>query len=161
MMTDFSRLSANWSKWSTMTGLRGASVSTDCEDCDILFASDDDSIHLRHNGAWWAIDSVNDRGRRYNDIALLSTFDLVEKFLIWRWGSLARTVIGARQLGAELHSQGPMAAVEFAKTSRDHYVELRTPGGTAVVSEASATVFSHVMGMSVEEIERLLTQDIE
>lgn len=160
-MTDFSRLSANWIKWSTMAGMRGVSVSEECEDCDILFSSDDESIHLRHNATWWAIDSVNDRGHRYNDIALLSTYDLVEKFLIWRWGSLARTAIGAKQLGAELHAQGAMPGVEFVEASRNHYVELRAPDGAAVVSQASATVFSHVMCMSVDQIEKLLTQGIE
>ncbi|MGH7042837.1 MAG: hypothetical protein ACREFY_11980, partial [Acetobacteraceae bacterium] len=75
--------------------------------------------------------------------------------------SIARAAIGARQLGAELHSQGPMPSVKFAKASRDYDVELRTPGGTAVVSQANATVFSHVMCMSMDEIERVLTQDIE
>lgn len=160
-MTDFSRLSANWIKWSTMAGMRGASVFDECEDCDVLFLSDDESIHLRHVATWWAVDSINDRGRRYNDIALLSTYDLVEKFLIWRWGSLARTVIGAKQLGAELHAQGPMPGVKFAETSRNHYFELSAPDGAAVVSQANATVFSHVMCMSVDHIETLLTQDIE
>jgi hypothetical protein len=64
-------------------------------------------------------------------------------------------------LGAELHSQGPMPDVEVATASRDHFVELRTQDGRAVVSDASATVFSHVMRMSVEEIESLVAQDIE
>jgi hypothetical protein len=160
-MTDFARLSSNWIKWSTMIGIGGVSVSTGCEDCDIAFLSDDNSVHLHHNNGWWAVDTVSDRGRRYNNIASFSNYDLVEKFLIWRWASIARSAIGARQLGAELHSQGPMPTVEFAKASRDHFVELRTHDARAVVSEASATVFSHVMCMYVEEIESLLTRDIE
>jgi hypothetical protein len=160
-VTDFARLSSNWIKWSTMIGIGGVAVSTECDDCDIAFLSDDNSVHLHHNDGWWAVDTVNDRGRRYDDIALLSTFELAEKFLIWRWASIARTAIGARQLGAELHSQGLMPGVEMATASRDHFVELRTQGGRAVVSDASATVFSHVMRMSVEEIESLVAQDIE
>ena len=160
-MTDFARLSSNWLKWSTMIGIGGVAVSTECDDCDIAFLSDDNSIHLHHNDGWWVVDTVNDRGRRYDSIALLSTYELAEKFLIWRWASIARTSIGARQLGAELHSRGPMTTVEFVETSRDHFVELRTRDGRALVSDASATVFSHVMCMSVEEIESLLAQDIE
>jgi hypothetical protein len=160
-VTDFSRLSSNWIKWSTMAGIRGGSVSTECDDCDIAFLSDDNSVHLHHNDGWWAVDTVDDRGRRYNNIALLSTYELAEKFLIWRWASIARTAIGVRQLGAELHSQGPMPTVEFVKASRDHFIELRTHEGRAIVSEASATVFSHVMRMSVRDVESLLAQDIE
>lgn len=160
-MTDFARLSSNWIKWTTMIGIGGVSVSAECEDCDIAFLSDDNSVYLHHYDGWWAVDTVNDRGHRYNNIAEFSTYDLVEKFLIWRWASIARTAIGAKQLGAELHSRGPMPNVEFAEASRDHFVELRAQDGTAVVSEASATVFSHVMCMSVDEIERLLNQDIE
>jgi hypothetical protein len=160
-MTDFARLSSNWIKWSTMIGIGGVAVSTECDDCDIAFLSNDNSVHLHHNDGWWAVDTVNDRGRRYDNIALLSTYDLAEKFLIWRWASIARTAIGVRQLGAELHSQGPMPAVEFVKASRDHFVELRTPDGRAVVSDAAATVFSHVMCMSVQEIESLVAQDVE
>lgn len=160
-MTDFARLSSNWIKWSTMIGIGGVAVSTDCDDCDIAFLSDDNSVHLHHEDGWWAVDTVNDRGRRYDDVALLSTYELAEKFLIWRWASIARTAIGASQLGPELQSLGPMTTVEFVKTSRDHFVELRIPDGRAVVSDASATVFGHVMCMSVEEIERLLAQDIE
>jgi hypothetical protein len=160
-VTDFARLSSNWIKWSTMIGIGGVAVSTECDDCDIAFLSDDNSVHLHHNDGWWGVDTVNDRGRRYDNIALLSTFELAEKFLIWRWASIARTVIGARQLGAELHSQGLMPGVEVATASRDHFVELRTQDGRAVVSDASATVFSHVMRMSVEEIESLVAQDIE
>jgi hypothetical protein len=137
------------------------SVSTESGDCDIAFLSDDNSVYLNQEDGWWVVDTVNDRGRRYANIASFSTYDLAEKFLIWRWASIARTAVGARQLGAELHSRGPMPNVEFAKASRDHFVELRTREGRAVVSEASATVLSHVMSMSVEEIERLLTQDIE
>lgn len=144
-----------------MIGIGGVTVSTDCDDCDIAFLSDDNSVYLRHNDGWWAVDTVNDRGHRYNDIALLSTYDLAEKFLIWRWASIARSAIGAKQLGAELNSQGPVPGVEVVTTSRDHFVELRAGDGRAVVSDASATVFSHVMCMSVSEIENLLTQDIE
>ena len=144
-----------------MIGISGVTVSTDCDDCDIAFLSDDNSVHLHHNDGWWTVDTVSDRGSRYNSIALLSTYELAEKFLVWRWASVARTAMGARQLGAQLHSEGPMPGVEVVTTSRDHFVELRTNDGRAVVSDASATVFSHVMCMSLEEIESLLTQDIE
>ena len=160
-MTDFGRLSSHWVKWSTMIGIGDVKVSTECEDCDIAFLSNDNSVHLRHTDGWWVVDAVNDRNQRYDDIASLSNYELAEKFLIWRWGSFARSAMGARQLGAELHSQGPLNRVEFLKTSRDYVVELRLNDDRAIVSEASATVFSHIMGTSVEEIENLLSRDIE
>ncbi|UMB69146.1 hypothetical protein [Mycobacterium paraterrae] len=159
-MTDFSRLSKSWITWSTVAGIPGATVSTECDDCEVAFLSDDDSVHLRHEADWWKIDVVNDRGQRYEDVASLSNYGLVEKFLIWRWASLARTTIGAKQLGAELHAKGLCSAVEFVRTQREYVVELRHGNDRAVVSEASAVVFSHVMTMSVEEIENLVSQDI-
>ncbi len=143
-----------------MVGIGGVKVSTECDDCDIAFLSDDNSVHLRHTDGWWKVDTVNDRNQRHDDIASLSNYELAEKFLIWRWASFARSAMGARQLGAELHSRGPLSAVEFVRTPRDYVVELRLHDDRAVVSEASATVFSHVMSMSVEEIESLVTQDI-
>jgi len=79
-MTDFSRLSANWVEWSSIAQLSHIAVSTDCDDCQILFASRDYSVHLRNDGAWWIIDTDDDRGQRHNDTAKLSTFDLTEKY---------------------------------------------------------------------------------
>ena len=64
-MVDFARLSANWYRWASGIGGGEASISTDCDDCEMLFSTDDYSVHLRNENNWWIIDSVDDRG---NDI---------------------------------------------------------------------------------------------
>ena len=143
-----------------MIGMRNVSVSVERTDCEIAFLSDEGSVHLRHTDGWWAVDTVNDRNQRFDDVAQLSNYELVEKFLMWRWASVVRTATGARQRGAELHAQGPASGVEFVELPRDHFVELRRHDDRARVSSSHATVFSHVMRMSVEEIERELAADI-
>ena len=143
-----------------MIGMRNVSASVDRPDCEIAFVSDEGSVQLRHDEGWWAVDTVNDRGQHFDDVAQLSNYELVEKFLMWRWASLVRTATGAKQRGAELHAQGPSSGVEFVELPRDHFVELRLHDDRARVSSTSATVFSHVMRMSVEDIERDLAADI-
>ncbi|MGL5441729.1 MAG: hypothetical protein ACRDDJ_04600, partial [[Mycobacterium] stephanolepidis] len=141
-------------------GLSNLYVATDRDDCDVYFHSDDNSVYLRRKDDWWVIDTVNDRGKRYNDVASFSEFDLAEKFLIWQWASFARSAIGARQLGAELHAQGPMTGVAFTPASRDYFVELHAPTGRAIVSEASSVVISHVMTMTLSDLHSLVTQGL-
>src|SRR5271156_4424521 len=86
-MADFSRLSAQWFEWSNLAHLANVSVSTDCDDREIMFCSSDYSVHIRNDGVWWLIDTINDRGQRHNAEAKLSTFELAEKYLIWNWAS--------------------------------------------------------------------------
>jgi hypothetical protein len=50
-------------------------ITTDCEDCVICFGTDDYSVHLRDDGNWWIVDTVNDRGQRRSGEAKLSNFD--------------------------------------------------------------------------------------
>ena len=45
-MEDFSRLSANWYQWAPGMGGGNISVSANCDDCAILFSTDDYSVHL-------------------------------------------------------------------------------------------------------------------
>jgi len=71
-MVDFSRLAANWFQWTNMAGMTHVSVSTDCDDYQILFTSADESFHLRQDGDWWAIGEVDDRGKQYNNTAKFS-----------------------------------------------------------------------------------------
>lgn len=80
---DISRLSAHWDRCASAMGSGKILVSTRCNDCEVLFATDDYSVHLRHDGAWWIVDTVNDRGQRRNDTAKLSPLELAEKYLIW------------------------------------------------------------------------------
>ena len=60
--------------------MANVSVAAAGDDGGIGFTSDDQSFYLRNDNGWWAIDVVNDRGRRYNDIAKFSSFNLAEKF---------------------------------------------------------------------------------
>ena len=150
----FGRLSRNWTHWSGLAQLNAVSVTTSCPDCDVLFSSDEQSVHLRHDGDW-RVDTVNDRGQRQNDTAVFSTFELAEKYLVWIWGSTARSVVHEPILGRRLYDSGFDPDVVAAPISEGTY-ELRSPQGRAVLMEPYATIFSHLMGTSEEEIERML-----
>ena len=158
-MADFGRLSRNWIHWSGLAHPGGASVTTECGDCDVLFGSDDYSVHLRDDGRHWSIDTVDDRGRRQNDTARFSSYALAEKYLVWIWGSTARSVLRAPILGRQLYALGFDSAVEAIPISEGIY-ELRSPAGTAVLMEPYATIFSHLMHRPEKEIEQMLTADI-
>jgi hypothetical protein len=136
------------------------STSTDCGDCQILFKSDDQSFHLGQDGDWWAIDEVDGRGKRYNATAKLSTVELAETYLIWNWASVTRSAIGAKQLGAHLHALGMAPSVETVPTEREYFVELRAPTGSAVLPMSGATIFSHLMSRSVDEIEQMVREGV-
>jgi hypothetical protein len=153
-MTDFSRLSASWVEWSNRAHLSNVRVTTKCDDCKIAFSSSDYSVHLRHDGSWWIVDTIDDRGQRRNDTAKLSTFELAEKYLIWEWASMTRGIIGARRLGPDLYAQGYSPEVEMIPIS-EGVAEVRSRGGNAILMEPYATIFSHVMSKSVDEIEQL------
>ena len=135
-------------------------VSLDCADCQIAFKSDVQSFHLRDDGGWWTVDSVDDRGKRYDGTAKFSTFELAEKYLIWNWASVSRSATGAKQLGRQLHALGMAPGVEVIPTERDYFVELRAPTGSAVLPMSSATVFSHLMAKSVDQVEQMVKEDI-
>jgi hypothetical protein len=158
-MVDFSRLSANWVEWSSIAQLSNIAVSMDCDDCEIAFTSSDYSVHLRNDGTWWIIDTVNDRGQRHNDTTKLSTFDLTEKYLIWTWGSSARGAVGAERLGPRLYSLGSSPEIEVLPI-KEGIAELRSHAGSAVLMEPNATIFSHLMTKSVPQIEQMVREGI-
>jgi len=158
-MVEFSRLSASWIEWSSIAQLADIAVSTDCGDCQILFSSRDYSVHLRYDGTWWIIDTVDDRGRRHDGAARLSTFDLAEKYLIWTWASTARGAVGAERLGPRLYSLGFSPEVEVVPI-KEGIVELRSRAGNAILMEPNATIFSHLMMKSVDEIEQMVREGI-
>jgi hypothetical protein len=62
-----------------------------------VFSSPDYSIHIRIDGGWWVIDTVDNRGEQNLD---------VEKYLVWIWSSAARSAVGAKRLGPQLYSLG-------------------------------------------------------
>lgn len=153
-VADFDRLTRNWLFWSGLAQLGDISVSTQCEDCAVLFRSSEYSVHLRNDGGW-CVDTVNDRRQRENDSATFSNFELVEKYLVWIWGSTARTVLRKPILGRQLYAKGMNPDVDAVPIREGSY-ELRSPQGRAVLVEPYATIFSHLMGTSEDEIERIL-----
>ena len=152
---DFDRLSRNWTYWSQRAQLSDISTSTSCDDCAVRFSSNDYSVHLRVNGDSWVVDTVDDRNQRHDDTATFSTYDLAEKYLVWLWSSAARSAVGAPALGPNLYASGFAPGVTTTTISPGIY-ELHSPAGSAVVMEPEATIFSHLMDKSEEEIERMV-----
>lgn len=150
---DFARLTRNWFYWTGLGQFGNASESTDCDDCAILFSSDVYSVHLRHDGIWWNVDTVDDRRQRHDDTAKFSSYALAEKYLTWIWASTARGAVGAPVLGPPLYALGFEPGVETVPISEGIF-ELRSPDGRAVLMEPYATIFSHLMHKSEEEIEQ-------
>ena len=159
-MVDFARLSRNWIEWTSLARMTRVLVSTDNDGTQIGFTSDDQSFYLRQDGVWWTIDEVDDRGQRYTSVAKFLTFDLAEKYLIWNWASVTRSAIGAKQLGVRLHALGMAPNIEIASTERDYFVELRAPTGSAILPMSSATIFSHLMSKSVDELEQMVREGV-
>src|ERR1700744_172814 len=155
-MVDLSRLSANWLRWAPGMGGGNVSVSTDCADCVALFSTDDYSVHLRNEQDRWIVDTVNDRGRRRNGTAKLSNFDLTEKYLIWDWATTARSDLTSGPLGADLAKQGYAPGVNVSKVDTGYEICLNDEC-SAILSIVNATIFSHLMSKSVDELERLVT----
>ncbi|WP_167104659.1 hypothetical protein [Mycobacterium sp. DL592] len=154
-IADFARLSRNWTYWSELAQLSELSVSTTCDDCAILFSSNDYSVHLRHDGDWWSVDTVNDRRQRTNDSARFSSYALAEKYLVWIWGSAARSSMRAPVLGPKLYELGFNPDVEVLPLSEGVY-ELRSAEGRAVLSEPYATIVSRLIGKPLDDIETML-----
>ncbi|OBK80578.1 hypothetical protein A5650_04755 [Mycobacterium sp. 1164985.4] len=115
---------------------------------------------MRHDADWWVVDKVDDRGQPQNDIAKFSDFGLAERFLTWRWSSVTRSAIGAKQLGVQLQSLGMASGVDVFPIEREGAVELCTSAGSAVVPRSVATIFSHVMSKSVEELEQMVRKGL-
>lgn len=98
-MSDYSRLAANWIRWSGLSGVSNASMSEDRANNRVVFKSGEGSFTLRHQGDWWSLDESDDRGSHRFEAARFSAFTLAEIYLIWTWASLARTAIGVKNLG--------------------------------------------------------------
>jgi hypothetical protein len=156
-MTDFSRLSANWYEWANRGHMGGVRVSVECFDCAIMFASDDEAFHLRQDGDWWALDTINDRGRRFNDAAKFSSFELAEKYLIWNWATAVRSELASGSLGAELYANGYANGIAVSQIS-EGLVQVCSGDDCAVLSVVNATIFSHLMLIGVEDIERMVRE---
>lgn len=157
--TDFSRLSGSWCYWAPLAGLANTQVSEAFSDREISFTSDDHSVHLHIDEGWWVVDTVDDRGQLHSDSARFTTYDLVEKYLLWQWSSAARNALRRPRIGPRLYSLGHDSNVQFLPI-KEGIFELRAPEGRAVLMEPAATIFSHLMRKSFGEIEELVTRDI-
>lgn len=153
-MVDFSRLSAAWTEWAPKAGLADVSTSFSCDDCRIVFKSNDYSVHLRQDQNWWVIDTVDDRGQRRNDEARFTTLSLVEKYLIWNWVTLARSSLASGALGADLYRLGYAPGIEVSQVDAAN-IKLSLDGDCAILVIGDATIFSHLMKKSVDEIEEI------
>lgn len=122
-----------------------------CDDCEIAFTSSDYSVHLRDGDGGWSVDTVDDRGQRRNGVAKFSTFELVEKYLVWDWVTSARSDLASGALGADLYGLGYAPDVQVAELEKGN-IELYRDGACAVLVIGDATIFSHIMKWSVEEI---------
>jgi hypothetical protein len=156
---DFSRLSTSWLYWAPLAGLTNAQVADVHPGHEIRFTSDDYSVHLRHDEGWWIIDTIDDRGQLHTDTAKFTIYDLVERYLIWQWSSTARNVLRRPRLGPNLYSLGHDSNVRFLPI-KEGIFELRTPEGRAILMEPVATIFSHLMLKSVDDIEELVKRDV-
>jgi hypothetical protein len=153
LVVDISRLANNWRQWGPGIGGGNVSTSTECDDCVAVFSSDDYSVHLRMDGSWWVVDTINDRGQRRNAVAKLSSFDLAEKYLIWSWATTASSTLASGALGADLARLGYAPGVEVSQVDRVH--QICAGDDCAILSVVDATIFSHLMTKSVDEIEQL------
>jgi hypothetical protein len=151
---DTSRLAKSWRQWAPSIGGGNVSTSTGCDDCETVFSSGDYSVHLRRDGSWWVVDTVNDRGQRRNAAAKLSSFDLAEKYLIWNWATTASSNLASAALGADLARLGYAAGVEISQVDRGH--QICVDNDCAILSLVDATIFSHLMIKSVDEIEQMV-----
>jgi hypothetical protein len=115
------------------------------------FQTDDYAIHLREQGPHWVIDTVNDRGQRRNCDAKFSNFDLAEKYLLWEWVTVSHSHLASGPLGADLYQRGFAPGVEVSRLD-DGRIKVCFNGDCAVLIAGDATIFSHIMKMSVSEI---------
>lgn len=158
-MTDkFTRLSCAWREWANWAGRGGVSVSVGDAKSEVAFTADDESFYLRKESEWWVVDRADDRGKRYTAIAKFSDFELLEKYLIWRWNSTARSVFGLESLGPPLYKMGFSSDVTVTPTEDEWETELKSPGGSAILAQPYSTIFSHLMLKSVDEIEEIVRE---
>lgn len=159
-MNDFSRLKSAWIEWTGLARMPGVSVSTDCADCQISFIADDQSFHLRHDRDWWVVDRVDDRGKRSNGIAKFSTFELAEKYFIWKWGSFTRTALLLESLGPQFYKRGYNKDITVAPAESEWRSKLTSSAGSAILSQPDATIFSHLMSKSLGEIHQMVREGL-
>ncbi|MFC7673292.1 Imm61 family immunity protein [Mycolicibacterium sp. GCM10028919] len=152
-------MSSNWLYWSRLSGLTNANVSAAHDGSEVRFTSDDYSVYLRQNDGWWVLDTVNDRGQLHTDTAAFTSLDLVEKYLLWQWSSSARNNLRLPRIGPKIYSLGHDPHVHFSKIKEGIY-ELQKGESKAILSEPAATIFSHLMSKTLDEIEQIVSEGL-
>jgi hypothetical protein len=157
--TGFARMSSNWLYWSRLSGLTDANSLAAHNGSDIRFTSDEYSVHLRQCDGWWLVDTVDDRGQLHADTAAFTSLDLVEKYLLWQWSSGARNNLRLPRIGPKLYSLGHDPHVHFSKIKEGIY-ELQKADSRAILAEPAATIFSHLMSKTPDEIEQMVSEGL-
>lgn len=160
MKPDCKRLADNWTTWAGLSRSTGVSVDDHPNEDQIVFRSSDFSYRLHLDDGSWVLDELDDRNQWRRAVGRFSTFEMAEKYLIWAWASLARSVVGAPNLGSALYAQGFASPVQVTQVSAGSY-ELTTPAGSVVLPLVKATIFSHLMDRPVEDIEREVSSGLE
>lgn len=150
-MTDFSRLSSIWSAWAPKAGLTGVEILVARDDCEIAFKAADYCVQLRDDKDRWAIDTIDDRGQKRSEVATFSTFGLVEKYLVWDWATLARSGLASGPLGADLYRLGYAPGIEVSESSGGK-IQVCLNGDCAMLVAGDATIFSHIMTKSIDQL---------
>ena len=157
MAQEFKQLMAEWETWARLAGMSGSSSVQQGDGAHgIRFCSQDGDYQLKRDNSWWVIDESDDHGKWYLATATCSTIELAEKYLIWTWGSLARTVVGAEQLGRRFQQQGFNQMVQQVPADRANFVELRTLDGIAVVPNSKSVVLSRVLALPLSQVDAIL-----
>lgn len=159
-MQETERLVREWNEWTRLAGMTGTSVEEGDDAVGVQFRSSDGDFRLRKEGGWWVIDESDDRGKTCPATATFSSRELAEKYLVWTWGSTARTTVGAEQLGRVLRQRGFNPDVPHAPALRDNFVELATPDGLAIVPNSKSVILNHVLTLTPDQLDEMLRQGL-
>ncbi|OMC27616.1 hypothetical protein A5739_17480 [Mycobacterium colombiense] len=80
---------------------------------------------------------------------------MAEKYLIWNWATSVRSDLASGPLGADLAQLGFAQNVEVSEV--DSKYKICSNDDCAILSVVNATIFSHLMDKSVDEIENMVT----
>ncbi|MHA3020027.1 hypothetical protein ACXPWS_07105 [Mycobacterium sp. BMJ-28] len=155
-MSDFARIDTLWKQLGPAIGGGDVSVLIQNADHAISFHSNDYTVHLHQEDSWWVMDTVNDRNQRRNAVATVSSFSLAEKYLLWDWSTTAFSSLASGPLGADLAKQGFSPQVNVTKVDGGYKISLNSEW--AILSVVNATIFSHLISYSFEEIERMINK---
>lgn len=71
-----------------------------------------------------------------------------------------RDVLSAKVFGPELYALGRNADVVVLSTENEWLFELQSDAGRARLSEPDATIFSHLMSKSADELEQMVEEGV-